>query len=230
MENVPQITKHKVFSDFVAGLKKKKYIVNWQIVACQDYGIPQNRRRLVLLASKLGEIKLISATHKEKNYKTVKKAIGYLEQIEAGESSLKDRLHKAASLSELNLKRIIKSKPGRSWRDWNKNLRANCHRKVSGATYRSVYSRMEWNKPSPTITTQFFSFGTGRFGHPKQDRALSIREGAILQTFPKKYKFIAPSSPLEFKRMGRYIGNAVPVRLGEIIGKSILKHVGDYHE
>jgi DNA (cytosine-5)-methyltransferase 1 len=89
---------------------------------------------------------------------------------------------------------------------------------------------MEWDKPSPTITTQFYSFGTGRFGHPEQDRAISIREGAILQTFPKKYKFVPSGSPVEFKRLGRYIGNAVPVRLGEIIGKSIIKHLGVYYE
>lgn len=230
MENVPQITKHKVFSDFVEGLKLIKYNVTWQNVYCPDYGIPQNRRRLVLLASKLGEIKLIAPTHKPENYKTVKMAIGNLESIKAGTSSRKDRLHKSAALSEVNIERIIKSVPGSSWRDWDENLRADCHRKESGGTYSAVYARMEWNKPSPTITTQFFSFGTGRFGHPEQDRAISIREGAILQTFPRKYKFIPSTASVELNRLGRYIGNAVPVRLGEIIGKSIIKHIGKYYE
>jgi len=224
MENVPQITKHKVFSDFVEGLTSIKYSVNWQNVYCPDYGIPQNRTRLILLASKIGEIKLIAPTHKPENYKTVKMAIGNLEPIEAGTSSKKDRLHKSAALSKVNVKRIKKSVPGGSWRDWDEDLRADCHRKETGNTYSSVYARMEWDKPAPTITTQFFSFGTGRFGHPEQDRAISIREGAILQTFPSKYKFISSTSPVEFKRLGRYIGNAVPVRLGEIIGKSIIKH------
>lgn len=228
MENVPQIAKHRVFSDFINSLKSKKYHISWKNVYCPDYGIPQNRRRLVLLASKLGEISLIAPTHKPKNYKTVKMAIGDLEPIKAGYSSKKDRLHKSAALSKINLKRIKKSVPGGSWRDWDENLRAVCHRKESGDTYSSVYSRMEWNKPSSTITTQFFSFGTGRFGHPEQDRALSIREGAILQTFPRKYKFIPPASPVELKRLGRYIGNAVPVRLGEIIGKSIIKHFEEH--
>jgi DNA (cytosine-5)-methyltransferase 1 len=152
-------------------------------------------------------------------------AIGNLEPIEAGTSSKKDRLHKSAALSKVNLKRIKKSVPGGSWRDWNEDLRADCHRKETGNTYVSVYARMEWDKPAPTITTQFFGFGTGRFGHPEQDRALSIREGAILQTFPSEYEFIPTTSPVGFKKLGKYIGNAVPVRLGEIIGKSIIRHL-----
>ena len=230
MENVPQIVKHKVFSDFVEGLKLKKYHVNWQNVYCPDYGIPQKRRRLVLLASKLGNITLVPATHKPENYKTVKMAIGKLETIEAGSSSKNDRLHRSAVLSKVNLKRIKKSVPGGSWRDWDENLRAVCHKKESGNTYSSVYARMRWNKPSPTITTQFFSFGTGRFGHPEQDRAISIREGATLQTFPKKYKFLPLSSPVELTTLGRYIGNAVPVRLGEIIGRTIIKHLKKYEK
>ena len=75
------------------------------------------------------------------------------------------------------------------------------------------------------MTTQFFGFGNGRFGHPNQDRALSLREGAIIQSFPKKYKFVEPGQPVATKTVGRLIGNAVPVRLGEVIGRSILKHV-----
>ena len=230
MENVPQIVKHKVFSDFVEGLRSEEYSVNWENVYCPQYGIPQNQTRLVLLASKLGEIYLIPPTHKPQEYKTVRNVIGHLESIRAGASSNKDRLHKSAVLSPINLERMKKSTPGGSWRDWNEELRAGCHRKKSGRTYSSVYARMRWDKPSPTITTQFFSFGTGRFGHPKQNRAISIREGAILQTFPRKYRFLPSDSPIIIKRLGRYIGNAVPVRLGEIIGRSIVKHLKEYYD
>ncbi len=230
MENVSQLVKHKVFSDFVKGLELEGYQVDWRNIYCQDYGIPQNRRRLVLLASKLGEIRLIAPTYGPGNYKTVKMAIGKLEPISAGSSSQKDRLHRSAALSKDNLERIRKSVPGGSWRDWDEDLRVECHQKKTGATYSAVYGRMDWGKPSPTITTQFFSFGTGRFGHPEQDRALSIREGAILQTFPRKYKFMPSNSPVVLKRLGRYIGNAVPVKLGEVIGKSIVKHLEEYHE
>lgn len=86
---------------------------------------------------------------------------------------------------------------------------------------------MTWDEPAPTMTTQFFGFGNGRFGHTEQDRAISLREGAILQSFPKKYKFTAPGEEICKKTVGRLIGNAVPVKLGEVIGKSMLRHITD---
>ena len=90
---------------------------------------------------------------------------------------------------------------------------------------------MEWDKPSPTLTTQFFGYGNGRFGHPEQDRAISIREGAILQSFPENYKFFPKNSETPGKKiLGRLIGNAVPVKLAQVIGKSIIKHHQEYHE
>ena len=84
---------------------------------------------------------------------------------------------------------------------------------------------MEWDKPSPTITTQFHNFGCGRFGHPEQNRAISFREAALLQTFPPDYDFVDPNQPVTITNMGAYIGNAVPVDLATVIGESILKHV-----
>lgn len=87
---------------------------------------------------------------------------------------------------------------------------------------------MEWHEPSPTITTQFYGFGNGRFGHPQQDRGLSLREGAILQSFPKAYQFVEPGGEVAMKTIGRLIGNAVPVRLGVAIGRSITKHLNEH--
>jgi DNA (cytosine-5)-methyltransferase 1 len=84
---------------------------------------------------------------------------------------------------------------------------------------------MEWDKPAPTITTQCFGYGNGRFGHPEQDRAISLREAALLQTFPHGYKFVQPGGAVKFSVLGRLIGNAVPVRIGELIGKSIRVHM-----
>ena len=90
-----------------------------------------------------------------------------------------------------------------------------------------MYGRMDWDEPAPTITTQFYGFGNGRFGHPEQDRAISLREGAILQSFPKNYSFAPKNEPIFKKTVGRLIGNAVPVKLGKAIGKSILNHIAE---
>ena len=112
--------------------------------------------------------------------------------------------------------------------DWPKKLRADCHKKESGSSYKSVYARMAWDALAPTITTQFYNFGTGRFGHPEQNRALSVREGALIQTFLESYKFLPSTETVNKTRICRMIGNAVPVRLGEVIGLSILQHLSAF--
>ncbi|VAW70350.1 DNA-cytosine methyltransferase [hydrothermal vent metagenome] len=226
MENVPGLIEQDVFDAFRKGLIKSGYKVDYKVINCSKYGLPQNRRRLVLLASRIGEIRLLEPKEfTRKTHKTVKETIGNLEPIGAGEQLLADPLHKSAALSKLNLKRIKVSKPGGTWRDWPKNLVADCHKKQSGKTYVGVYGRMKWDEPSPAITTQFMGFGNGRFGHPKQHRGLSLREGAMLQGFPKSYKFVKKGEEPINKVIGRLVGNAVPVTLGHLIGKSIIKHV-----
>ena len=225
MENVPSVAKHEVYTDFVSSLDRLGYVVWHDVVDCSDYGLPQRRRRRVLLASRLGSLDLVEPTHDCRPL-TVRHEIGRLQPLAAGESSSSDRMHVAATLSPLNLKRIRASKPGGTWRDWPSHLVAKCHRNQSGITYPSVYGRMEWDSPAPTLTTQFFGFGSGRFGHPEQDRALSLREGALLQGFPDTYSFIPAGSPIHFKTLGRMVGNAVPVTLGRVIGRSIRQHLG----
>lgn len=195
--------------------------ISAQEVACVNYGVPQTRRRHVLFASKLGKIELIPATHEQPI--TVREVISQMEPLVAGQKSTYDPLHIAANLSEINLQRIKKSLPGGTWRDWPEELRADCHKKESGRSYPAVYGRMEWDKPAPTMTTLCYGYGNGRFGHPEQDRAISLREAALIQTFPQNYKFLEPSGKMNFKGVGRMIGNAVPVRLGEIIGISFKK-------
>src|SRR5690625_3166542 len=223
MENVPAIIKHEVFKDFIAKLKKNKYKVWTDIVDCSLYGVPQTRRRMVLLASRHGEFKIIPPTHAAP--KTVRQAIGDLRSLNAGETAPGDRLHVSSRLSSKNLERIRASRPGGTWRDWPKNLVANCHRAESGRTYSSVYGRMEWDKPSPTMTTQCYGYGNGRFGHPEQDRAISLREAAILQGFSHDYSFIPKGGKVNIKTLGRLIGNAVPVDLGRAIARSIAQHI-----
>lgn len=224
MENVPRLItfqKGQLFKSFKSALKSNGYSVFWDVVNCADYGVPQSRKRLVLLASRVGPIELIQPTHNNKNYKTVLETIGSLPPLEAGQSNKEDPLHLSASLSNKNIARIQASKPGNSWKIWDKALVAQCHKKASGRSYGSVYGRMSWDKPAPTITTQFYGFGNGRFGHPEQDRAISIREGALLQTFPQYYEFVQPGQKIHFKAVGRTIGNAVPVELARAIAISI---------
>ncbi len=222
MENVPELENEKVFEDFVNVLKKLNYNVTYKVVNAADYGVPQRRRRLLLLASKIKEINFIDATHQTPV--TVRDAIEGLLPIAAGEQNKADNLHITSGLSEKNILRIQHSVPGGSWHDWPDNLVLECHKKEEGQTYTSVYGRMRWDDVAPTITTQFTGYGTGRFGHPTQDRALTLREGAILQSFPRNYAFLPPDEEVIIKDVSRQIGNAVPPRLGEVIGLSILKH------
>lgn len=225
MENVPQLLGHPVFEQFLENLDG--YSIEWSVVQAVRIGIPQTRKRLVLIASKLGADGL-SLPQNEQKAKTVRQAIGRLRPIKAGEADPKDRLHVASRLSKTNLERIRHSKQGGTWRDWPDGLQAACHQKSSGATYPSVYGRMSWDEASPTITTQCFGYGNGRFGHPEQDRAISLREAAILQTFPPKYKFVRPDEPVRFSVLGRLIGNAVPVRLGEVVGQTLVAHAAQF--
>ena len=225
MENVPRLRKHSVFREFLAVLDEADYQYTYDVVRCAEYGIPQTRRRLVLLASKLGEIELVPPTHGKEDFATVRDSIQHLGAIEAGSGSKSDSLHKSSGLSAKNLKRIKQSKPGGTWRDWNVELRATCHSKESGRTYPGVYGRMQWDEPAPTITTQFHGYGNGRFGHPFQDRAISLREGALLQTFPQDYSFVPEDENVYIAPIARLIGNAVPVLLGKAIGNSIVAHM-----
>lgn len=228
MENVPELRSTDVFLDFINKLNELNYHVWSSIVFCPDYGVPQNRKRLVLLASNLGNIRLIQPTHQPNEYVTVRDVIGQLPEIRAGQTDVNDPLHTSTRLNNKNMRRIQASTPGGTWRDWPEELQLKCHKKDSGTSYPSVYGRMEWDKPSPTITTQFYGYGNGRFGHPEQDRAISLREGAILQSFPPDYSFLPNNEYINKKKLGTQIGNAVPVELGRTIGISILNHLEVY--
>lgn len=220
MENVPPLIDQDVFQSFVHQIGSR-YHVDYRVIECETIGLPQTRRRLVLVASRLGPITIPQFDMRRS---TVRDAIGDLPALSAGEAFPADPLHRASKLSDINLERIRASRPGGTWRDWPEELRASCHVKSSGATYPSVYGRMEWDAPAPTITTQAFGFGNGRFGHPEQDRAISLREAAMLQGFPRGYAFLRPNEAVSFATLGRLIGNAVPVPLGEMIGSLLIEH------
>ncbi|MBX9865570.1 MAG: DNA cytosine methyltransferase [Burkholderiales bacterium] len=229
MENVPQLLNFKkapVFQDFVTNLQELGYYVSYKLVFAPDYGVPQKRKRLILLASKFDNIGIISSTHTRDNYVTVRNAIGMLPHLEHGGVDSIDFVHKASKLSDLNIQRLKLSKPGSSWKyDWSEDLLLKCHRIDSGKTYGSVYGRMKWDDQSPTMTTFCTGIGNGRFGHPEQNRAISLREAAILQSFPMDYKFAESKETLKHSTVAKQIGNAVPPALGKVIGLSIIEHL-----
>ena len=212
MENVPGLARHPAFEDFISTLIDLGYEVNSSSsVRCERYGVPQTRRRLVLLASRLGPISLQDG---DVATPTVRDCIRDLPLLEDGGLCPDDLAHKAMVLSPTNRKRIAQSKPGGSWTDWDDDLVNECHR---NAHYPAPYGRMRWDALAPTITTQFCYYSTGRFGHPEQNRAISAREGALLQTFPPDYALVDPKQPLTIRDLARQIGNAVPVTLGTAI-------------
>jgi DNA (cytosine-5)-methyltransferase 1 len=225
MENVPQLRYHHVFDEFVKDLEIAGYAVSQYLVFCPDYGIPQRRRRLVLFASKFGEIELLPKTHSPENYKKVRDAIFKLKPIRSGGIDPTDPLHRCRKLSQLNLTRIRNTPEGGAWQNWDESLKLDCHKRRKGVSFRAVYGRMRWDGLGSTITTEFTNLGTGRFGHPQQNRTISIREAALLQTFPKYYRFVRRNSDITLVHLSRQIGNAVPVRLGRVIAKSIKTHL-----
>ncbi len=231
MENVPRLAsfdKGRLFEDFITTLKKGGYAVWSNVVDCADYGVPQTRQRLVVLASRVGPIELLPPTHTPDHQPTVRDTIAGLSPIAAGEGDTRDPLHYASRLSNTNLARIRAATPGASWDDWEPSLVAKCHRKHSGRWYRSVYGRMCWDAPAPTITTQCNGFGNGRFGHPDQDRAISLREAALLQTFPPDYEFFDPARRWFVSAVARWIGNAVPVALARAVARSVARALEGY--
>lgn len=232
MENVADLSnteKYPVFAKFIRTLKAEGYNVSYRTVDVSRYGVPQKRKRLVLLASRLGEISLIPETHDKDNLVTVRDVIGKLRPIRDGQTDPNDPMHKASKLSDLNKRRIIATpKNGGNAKSWSKNLIPECYKKESGQTFMSsVYGRMRWDEPAPTMTTHCVSLGTGRYGHPTQNRAISLREAAIFQSFPDYYEFDEPDK-ISTTKIAKQIGNAVPVLLGRVIAKSIRQHIDQF--
>ena len=219
VENVPGFNKRpdSPLEHFKSFLRSNGYCIADDIVNAMHYGVPQNRRRYVLIASRIIEPKM-PAARKDKTV-TVRDAIGsksLFPKIEAGFRDKTKFLHTSASLSPLNHKRIrYTPKDGGDRQSWPIELIPKCYKEHNGHT--DVYGRMYWDKPSPTITTRFNSYSNGRYGHPEQNRAISLREGATLQSFPSDYEFISSNQAA----IARMIGNAVPPLLAKAIGESI---------
>lgn len=224
IENVPGLEKDKnsPLSKFKLFLEEKGYSYDDKVINTKYFGVPQSRRRYILIASRVHNKSITIPKEDKKNIKTVKDAIGdkiSFPVIQAGYSDETDYLHTSANLESINLQRIKETpKDGGDRRVWqhNDNLQLECYKQHNGHT--DVYGRMFWNKPAPTITTKFRYISNGRFGHPDQDRAISLREGATLQSFPLDYKFHSCS----LGTIARMIGNAVPPALAYKIAEQFL--------
>jgi len=229
MENVPELADRgaEVFLRFVDTLEKLKYSIDWRIVNCAEYGVPQSRRRLVLLASRIGEIAVPDGAYSfPSKWKTVRQTITDLPPLRIGEADPDDSLHVAPLLSPLNVKRLqATSHDGGTRNEWPDELVLDCHRKKSGERYYSIYGRMWWDKPAPTMTTLCTGIGNGRFGHPEQDRSITLREAALFQSFPRRYAFWPPKQKLNRSAVSTLVGNAVPPKLGKALGEAIICHV-----
>lgn len=226
VENVPGLeTKTgSPLANFKLFLREKGYVFDDKVINAADYNVAQNRKRYVLIASRLKQtISILEGNCKKQ--KTVKEAIDKLKPIPSGFRDKNALKHWSAELSPINLKRIKNtSHDGGTRLEWkdNKELQLKCY-EGKDKTFSDVYGRMFWDQPAPTITTKFHSLSNGRFGHPDQDRAISLREGALLQSFPKNYKFYSHSIEI----IARMIGNAVPPNMAKTIAKTILNHEGN---
>lgn len=229
VENVPglrsQAAPAGTFNRFRKALRSAGYHVATGVVDCQNYGVPQRRRRLVIMASRLGEINLPAPTHGRSvgmlPISTVADWIGDLPPIKAGQTHSDIPNHMASALTEINLLRLRATPAGGGRADWPTELQLSCHAEHRG--HSDVYGRMRFDSPAPVLTTKCTSISNGRFGHPTQDRPISVREAACLQTFPRDYLFVGG-----IKSATRQVGNAVPVLLAQRIGEVFIQRMNSY--
>ena len=230
MENVPGLAQkgRPLFDALLERLASLGYETNWSILQIADFGVPQRRRRLVMLAGLGFSIPMPEPTHsragedKLPKWRTVRDAIGkmdepvtFSEAKERGGAQAFD-WHVVRRLSPANVERLKHSKPGGNWGDIPEKLRAECHQ-GGYKGFRNVYGRMVWDEPSGTITAGCTTLSKGRFGHPEKNRTISLREAALLQTFPEEYRFETP----HFERACEIVGNALPCVFAEAVARTV---------
>ena len=225
IENVPGISSkpESPMEKFVIFLKSKGYKIACGVTDMSLYGIPQKRQRFTLLASRVSGIALPKPNYRKKTVRDILGTKNGFPKINAGTNDQTDFLHTSAGLSKKNLERLqMTEKNGGDRSNWQnkKAYQLPCYT-LPEKNFYDTYGRMWWDRPAPTITTKFFSISNGRFAHPEEDRAISLREGATLQTFPKNYKFIGSS----VSSIAKMIGNAVPPEFARLIGKQIVLSV-----
>ena len=227
MENVAGLTGRRGKDFLQEALKlgwEAGYWVHNKVLDAQDYGVPQRRRRLFVVGerqdSPFSTFSFPVPTCDEKSRRTVRDVIGHLPAPpDTGKDHPLYPLHRRDRLSNLNMRRLAALKAGQGREHLPKELLAKCHlRDASLIGHRNVYGRMAWDNVAPTITARFDSFTRGQFGHPEQLRSISLREGAMLQTFPEDFAFFGNKVEI-----ARQIGNAVPPQLAEALGRQIIR-------
>lgn len=216
MENVPGLKDYYLFKKVVSELKKLKYNLDIQVVNIKDYGVPQSRKRLVMVGSLLGEIKIAPPVGRKR---TVKNTIGKLDSVDA----TTDQIHKIFAKHRPNILEMIEliPKDGGSRNDLPEKYILKCHKKEN-VGFNDVYGRLRWNDFSTTITGGCLNPSKGRFLHPEYNRAITAREAALLQTFPKSYKF---PTDITKTALALIIGNALPPKFSQIQSSNIYQHL-----
>lgn len=226
VENVPGLKTNKksILPEFLSFLKKKEYTISEKVVDLSYYGVPQSRKRFSLIASRVS--RSIELPQPDDKQSLLEDYIGInngFSKIDAGHRDTTDFNHSAAGLSSICLERLILTPHNGgdrlAWKD-NSRLQLKCFI-GKDSSFKDSYGRMSWNKPASTITTKFFSVSNGRFAHPEENRAISIREGATLQTFPETYVFKTKS----IAAAAKLIGNAVPPEYAKRVGFSIINSI-----
>lgn len=225
-ENVPQMFNGKsgnhIAISFVDSLRSAGYATDMAVVNAADFDVPQNRWRLVIMASRICRNVKIPIGPTKEMPPTVREAIEGLPLLVAGERCNTVPNHWASDLSPTNLARIQSvPKDGGDLRTVPVELRPASRRdfkKYGHGGFFDVYGRMKWNEPAPTLTTRCISYSNGRYGHPEQDRAISVREAARLQSFDDSYVFHTSV----INDAAKMIGNAVPVNMAFHLAKSLI--------
>ncbi len=239
MENVPGLAQRgkPIFKKFLGILRHLGYQCEWSVEQMADFGVPQSRRRLVLLAGHGFKITLPEATCARspqndsamKKWVTVREAISHmnapitLKASRDGGGPQSYNWHVVRDLLPRTKERLRAAKPGKSWQEVEESLRPKCHRNgYKGFT--NVYGRMEWDREAPTITGGCTVACKGRFGHPDENRyTISVREAALLQTFPERYRFVTD----HIDSVCDMIGNAVPPLYAKLVARKVLAAINN---
>jgi len=219
MENVPALENYYLFKKFVSKLKTLNYHVDHKVVDVSEYGVPQRRRRLVLLASILGTVSIAEPTGKRI---TVRQAIGKIKSPK----KTKDWLQRVMAAHSPEIKERIRLIPknGGSFRNLAREYQLDCH-KGKNIGFKDIYGRMKWNDVAPTITGGCMNPSKGRFLHPEKNRSITAREAAVIQSFRQSYKFYRMLNKTE---LAIQIGNALPPKFSKAQTAHLKRHLQEH--